>query len=128
METRNPLNTIYTLALTLCLVLELVARVVFLGSSLVLATLSLLAIAGTTVVCLWYASLPRAVPLTSMALLCRVVVTTQLVLTARELVSAEALPVAFRWSYALACLVLSVVTAFTLERDLRLVLSRHRES
>ncbi|WP_309717557.1 hypothetical protein [Armatimonas sp.] len=127
MPSRLSLNTLYTILLTLSLVLELVARVVFLGTSLLMATLSLFLVAGTAVVCLWYASLPRSTPLTGMALLCRVVVTTQVVLSAKDLLGAEALPLVFRWGYAIACLALSVVTAFTLERDLRLVLSQHRD-
>jgi hypothetical protein len=123
MESRNTLNLIYTALLTVSLVLEMIARVVFLGTSLLIATLSLVLVAGTAVVCLWYASQPRTVPLTGMALLCRVVVTTQVVLSAKDLLSGEALPLAFRWGYALICLTLSVVTAFTLERDIRTLLA-----
>lgn len=127
MESRNPLNLSFTLALTICLVLEMVARVVFLGSSLVTATLSFLLVGGTAVLCLWYASLPRTTPLTGMALLCRIVVTTQVVLTAKDLVRSEALPLLYRLFYVVACLALSVVTAFILERDLRQVLAQNRE-
>jgi hypothetical protein len=127
MESRNTLNVIYTCLLTVSLVLEMIARVVFLGTSLLMATLSLLLVAGTTVACLWYASLPRTTPLTGMALLCRVVVTTQVVLSAKDMLSTDALPLLFRWGYAIVCLGLSVVTAFTLERDLRVILAQHRE-
>lgn len=123
---RLSLNTLYTVLLTISLVLELVARVVFFETPLVVATLSFFLVAGTAVACLWYASLPRTTPLTGMALLCRVVVTTQVVLSAKGLLSGEALPLMFRWGYALACLALSVVTAFTLERDLRCILSQQR--
>ena len=123
MLSRLSLNTLYTILLTLSLVLELVARVVFLETSLVMATLSLVLVAGTAVACLWYASLPRTTPLTGMALLCRVVVTTQVVLSAKDVLSGEALPLVFRWSYAIVCLALSVVTAFTLERDIRTLLA-----
>jgi hypothetical protein len=125
-EPRSLFNTLFILALTLCLVLEMVVRVVFLGSSLVASALVVLFVAGTAVLCLWYASLPRETPLTGFALLCRVVVTTQVVLSAKELLASENLPLAYRWGYALACLALSVVTAFILERDLRLVLGRSR--
>ena len=64
--------------------------------------------------------------MTVIALLCRVMVTTQVVLSAKELLSTEMLPLVFRFVYALSCLTLSVVTAFTLERDLRQILSQHR--
>jgi hypothetical protein len=127
METRNILNLSFTLLLTVCLVLEMIARVVFLGTSLLTATLSLLIVAGVTVGCLWYASLPRTTPLTGLALLCRVVVATQIVLSAKELISTDTMPPLFTWGYALACLGLSVATAFTLERDLRLLLAANRE-
>ncbi|MBB6052284.1 hypothetical protein [Armatimonas rosea] len=127
MESRNPLNTIFTLVLTACLVLEMVARVVFLGSSLLAATLSFLLVGGTAALCLWYTGLSRTIPLTRMALLCRIVVTTQVVLTAKDLVRLESLPLLYRLLYAVACLSLSVVTAFILERDLRLVLEQNHE-
>ena len=127
MKSQNSLNLIYTGLLTVSLVLEMIARVVFSGTPLLIATLSLLLVAGTAVACLWYASLPRAVPLTGMALLCRVVVTTQVVLSAKDLLSTDALPLVFRWGYAIVCLALSVATAFTLERDLRVILAQHRE-
>jgi hypothetical protein len=127
MESRNPLNTIFTLVLTACLVLEMVARVVFLGSSLLVATLSFLLVGGTAALCLWYTSLSRTIPLTRMALLCRIVVTTQVVLTAKDLVRLETLPLLYRLLYAVACLALSVVTAFILERDLRHVLAQNHE-
>ena len=127
MESHNPLNRIYIALLTASLALEMVAQVVFLGAALLTATLSLLLVAGTALGCLWFASLPRTTPLTGMALLCRVVVTTQVVLSAKELLSTEALPLAFRLCYTIFCLALSIVTAFTLERDLRLLLWQHRE-
>jgi hypothetical protein len=126
MESRNPLNLSFTLALTICLVLEMVARVVFLGSSLLLATLSFLLVGVTAVLCLWYASLPRTAALAGRALLCRVVVTTQVVLTAKDLVRSDTLPLLYRLFYVAACLALSVVTAFILERDLRQVLAQNR--
>jgi hypothetical protein len=126
MQTRDPLNICFTLLLAVCLVLELLARIVFLGSSPVVATLSLLVVAGISVGGLWYASLPRPTPLTGLAVLCRVVVATQVVLTAKELLGTDTLPVLFTWGYALACLGLSVVTGFTLERDLRLLLAANR--
>lgn len=127
MESRNPLNTTFTLVLTACLVLEMVARVVFLGSSLLAATLSFLLVGGTAVLCLWYTGLSRTIPLTRMALLCRIVVTIQVVLTAKDLVRLESLPLLYRLLYAAACLSLSVVTAFILERDLRVVLAQNHE-
>lgn len=127
MERYNLLNRIYIALLTASLALEMVARVVFLGAAPLTATLSLLLVAGTALGCLWFANLPRMTPLTGMALLCRVVVTTQVVLSAKELLSTEALPLLFRLGYTIACLALSVVTAFTLERDLRLILWQHRE-
>lgn len=127
METRNILNLSFTLFLTVCLVLELIARVVFLGTSLAVATLSLLLVAGVTISGIWYASLPRTTPLTGLALLCRVVAATQVVLSAKELISTQSLPVLYCWGYALGCLALSVATAFTLERDLRLLLGQNRE-
>lgn len=127
MEPRSLFNTLFTVALTLCLVLEMVARVAFLGNSLVVATLAVLFVAGVAVVCLWYASLPRETPLTGFALLCRVVVTTQVILSARELLATGSLPLTYRWGYAIACIGLCVVTAFILERDLRLVLSRPKD-
>lgn len=126
MQNHLSLNRLYVILLTASLMLELVARVVFLETSLLLATLSMLLVGGTAVACLWYAAGSGSAPRTGLALLCRVIVTTQIVLSAKDLLSGEALPLAFRWSYALVCLSLSVLTAFILERDLRLVLSQNQ--
>lgn len=142
MSSRLTLNTVYAGLLALCLLLETVGRVLYLETSLLLAILSLVLVTGTAVFCLWYLRVlrqgwqsgPKAPPSPEplaqwperMALLCRIVVTTQVVLSAKFLLGQEAIPVAYRWTYAICCLALTVTTAFVIERDLRAVLPNVR--
>ena len=140
------LNTVYAGLLALCLLLETAGRVLYLETSLPVAILSLILVAGTAIFCLWYLGVlkktmqsgsqngPMAPPMPAqmtmwpeiMALLCRIVVTTQVVLSAKFLLSQEAIPATYRWTYAIGCLALTVTTAFLIERDLRTLLPRLR--
>lgn len=146
MTNRMSLNTVYAGLLAFCLLLETVGRVLYLETSLFVAILSLVLVAGTAIFCLWYLGIlkktmqsgppngPMAPPMPQqmtmwpelMALLCRMVVTTQVVLSAKFLLGQETIPIAFRWTYAIACLALTVTTAFLIERDLRTLLPRLR--
>lgn len=146
MTNRLSLNTVYAGLLALCLFLETAGRVLYLETSLFVAILSLVLVAGTAVFCLWYLDVlkktlqsgpqsgPTAPPMPAqmtiwpelMALLCRIVVTTQVVLSAKYLLGQEAIPTGYRWTYALGCLALTVTTAFLIERDLRTLLPRLR--
>lgn len=145
MESRLSLNTVYAVLLALCLLFETVGRVLYLETSLAVAIFSLVLVSGTAVFCLWYLNHlrknlpppqtgPMAPPLPPqlalwpelMGLLCRVVITTQVVLSAKYLIGQESIPGSFRWSYAILCLALTVTTAFAVERDLRTLLPQLR--